>query len=206
MNKLTLEALPYDYKALEPVMSATVLALHHDKHHQAYVDGANKLIDKLVSARESQDSPDYKALAKELSFHLGGHILHNLFWRIMRAPQNNNRPAGDLLKAIETQFGSWERFQAEFEQTALSVEGSGWAALYACPKKEHLLLGQIEKHNVNIYPGWQPILVLDVWEHSYYPDYQNRRADFVKAFWQIVNWDEVAKNFGLNTETASCPC
>lgn len=192
MNKISLPALPYAYEALAPVMSAEVLALHHDKHHQAYVDGANKILDQLAEARTANTAVDMKAALKELSFHLGGHELHSIFWQIMRPPQADNAPDGQLSELLNAQFGSWQRFQAEFTLAAASVEGSGWAVLFANQTSE-LLIGQIEKHNLNLYPGYKPLLVLDVWEHAYYLDYKNNRAEFVKNFWQIVNWPEVAK-------------
>jgi len=192
MQHISLPALPYSPGALTPVMSETVLALHHDKHHQAYVDGANKIIDKLNEARTGGAVIDLKAALKELSFHLNGHLLHTVFWQIMREPQDNNQPSDALLTKLTEHFGSWENFQQEFSLTANSVEGSGWAALMLSGEGD-LLIAQIEKHNLNLYAGWQPILVMDVWEHAYYLDYQNKRADFVKNFWQIVNWDEVAK-------------
>lgn len=193
MKTITLPELPYDYKALEPWMSAQVLTLHHDKHHQAYVDGANKVQAKLAEARTAGTEVDYKALLKEFSFHLGGHLLHQLFWQILRPAQENNQPSGKLLEAINRDFGSFERFKIEFSQTANSVEGSGWAILNTCPQGSCLVISQVEKHNVNALPKFQPILVLDVWEHSYYLDYQNMRAKFVDGFWSNVNWDKVGE-------------
>lgn len=204
MKPLTLPALPYGYEALEPIMSATTLKLHHDKHHQAYVDGANKIIDKLNAARLANEVLDMKPLLKELSFHLGGHLLHNLFWKIMRAPQTDNRPSETLLVVIKENFGSWERFQTEFEQTAVSVEGSGWAALMLCPSGSCLAISQIEKHNTNHFVGFTPILAIDVWEHAYYVDHQNNRAQFVKNFWQIINWEEVENIHAKKSAVACC--
>ncbi len=192
MNKISLPPLPYAAEALAPVMSAEVLTLHHDKHHQAYVDGANKILDKLAEARTANTAIDMKAALKELSFHLGGHELHSIFWQIMRAPQTDNAPDGKISELINQSFGSWQRFQEEFSLAANSVEGSGWAVLFANPAGE-LLIGQLEKHNLNLYPGYRPLLALDVWEHAYYLDYKNNRAEFVKNFWQIINWPEVAK-------------
>jgi Fe-Mn family superoxide dismutase len=204
MKPLTLPVLPYAYEALEPIMSAETLRLHHDKHHQAYVDGANKIIGKLNSARTANEVLDMKALLKELSFHLGGHLLHNLFWKIMRAPQTDNRPSETFLAVIKENFGSWERFQAEFEQTATSVEGSGWAALMLCPSGSCLALSQIEKHNTNNFVGFTPLLAIDVWEHAYYVDHRNNRAQFVKNFWQIINWDEVENLYTKKSSAACC--
>jgi len=193
MKQLSLPPLPYAYDALEPWMSAQVLALHHDKHHQAYVDGANKAQAKLAEARANGSDADYKAVLKEFSFHIGGHFLHQLFWQILAPAKENNQPSGKLLEAINRDFGSFERFQDEFSKTAISVEGSGWALLNTCPHGSCLLISQLEKHNVNDLTNFRPILNLDVWEHSYYLDYQNMRAKFVEGFWNHVNWDKVGE-------------
>lgn len=199
MNKLTLPELPYDYKALEPWMSETVLRLHHDKHHQSYVDGANKITDKLEAARANNSEVDFKALAKEMSFHLSGHVLHTLFWSTLQAARENNMPSGKLLEVINRDFGSFERFQAEFNQTAISVEGSGWAVVNVCPYSACLAISQVEKHNLNNLPGFEPIMALDVWEHSYYLDYQNLRAKFVEGYWNHVNWNRVAELYEVES-------
>jgi Fe-Mn family superoxide dismutase len=199
MNKLTLPELPYDYKALEPWMSETVLRLHHDKHHQSYVDGANKITDKLEAARANNTEADFKALAKEMSFHLSGHVLHTLFWSTLQAARENNMPSGKLLEVINRDFGSFDRFKTEFNQTAISVEGSGWAVVNVCPHSASLVISQVEKHNLNNLPGFEPIMALDVWEHSYYLDYQNLRAKFVEGYWNNVNWEKVAELYEVES-------
>jgi len=210
MNKelYKLPNLPYGYKDLEPYMSEEVLTLHHRKHHQAYVNAANGLLEKIWDARESfgkaQDKNtelDYKSVLKSLSFNVAGHILHETFWKIMAPANSGNPPAGgkpqgEILKAIEKEFGSFERFKTEFSETAKSVEGSGWAVL--AYHKEHgengtLSIIQIEKHNVNFYPEQKILLCLDVWEHAYYLDYKNDRVKFIENWWNIVNWEEVEK-------------
>lgn len=193
----TLPKLPYDYAALEPSVSKEQLTLHHTKHHQAYVTGANAIFEKLDKARKEKSDLDLKATLKELSFHIGGYKLHNLFWENL-APANKGGggiPKGGIAKAIDEEFGSFERFKKEFTQAASSVEGSGWAVLSASTTTHRLLINQIEKHNVNVYPGFRILLVLDVWEHAYYLKYQNRRADYLKAWWNVLNWDEVARRF-----------
>jgi superoxide dismutase, Fe-Mn family len=183
--------LPYGYKDLEPYISEEQLQIHHDKHHQAYVDGANGIL-KKYDARTSGEEFDVKAVAKELTFHVGGFKLHNLFWENM-GPANKfgGEPTGTIAKYIEKDFGSFERFKKEFSQTAISTEGSGWAALTLCKRTNRLFIMQIEKHNVNVIPGFQILMVLDVWEHAYYLDYKNVRPEYVEAFWNIVNWPEV---------------
>ncbi|MEM4525197.1 MAG: superoxide dismutase [Methanothermobacter sp.] len=187
-----LPELPYGYDELEPYISEEQLRIHHQKHHQAYVDGANNLLKKLDEARESNASIDYKAIAKELSFHVGGFLLHRFFWENMGpADENGGEPHGKIKDHIENDFGTFERFKEEFSQTALSTEGSGWAMLTYCPLTDRLLIVQVEKHNVNLIPQCKVLLVLDVWEHAYYLDYKNLRPDYVEAFWNIINWDEV---------------
>jgi Fe-Mn family superoxide dismutase len=193
----SLPKLPYGYTALAPYISEEQLNLHHLKHHQAYVTGANAVLEKLDKARKDNADLDLKASLKELSFHIGGFRLHNRFWENL-APAGKGgggSPSGGLAKAIDDEFGKFERFKKEFTQTATSVEGSGWAMVTYCEKTRRPLILQVEKHNVNIIPGFAILLVLDVWEHAYYLDYKNDRAKFVEAFWNIVNWDMVNRRF-----------
>jgi superoxide dismutase, Fe-Mn family len=193
----SLPTLPYDYAALAPHISEEQLRLHHLKHHQAYVNGANAVFEKLDTARKENAELDMKATLRELSFHIGGFRLHNRFWENL-APAGKGgggAPKGLLAKAIDGEFGRFDRFRKEFTQGSASVEGSGWAALTYCRGTGRLLIMQIEKHNVNVYPGYDILMVLDVWEHAYYLDYKNDRAKFIDAFWNIVNWDVVAQRF-----------
>ena len=191
-----LPKLSYGYKELEPYMSEEILTLHHTKHHQAYVNAANVLLEKIWDAREKNTELDYKSISKSLSFNVAGHILHENFWRNMTpANSEKTKPTGEILKAVEADFGSWERFKTEFSETAKSVEGSGWAVLSYHKEHGNLSIIQIEKHNLNFYPEQKILLVLDVWEHAYYLDYKNDRAKFVENWWNIVNWEEVNKRF-----------
>jgi superoxide dismutase, Fe-Mn family len=195
----TLPKLPYEYNALAPYISEEQLKLHHQKHHQAYVNGANAIYEKFDKARKENADLDTKAILKELSFHLGGFKLHNMFWENL-APAGKGgggMPKGELLKAINAEFGKFDRFKKEFTQAAVSAEGSGWAAVTFCRKTGRLLVMQIEKHNVNVYPNFHILMVLDVWEHAYYLDYKNDRAKFVESFWNIVNWDAVDKRLEM---------
>ncbi|MGZ4942537.1 MAG: superoxide dismutase [Halobacteriota archaeon] len=205
-NKMySLPELPYGYNALEPYISEAQLRIHHDKHHLAYVNGANALFKKMDDARQSNAEIDVKAALKELSFNIGGHILHKLFWPTM-APAGKGgggMPKGKLADAINAEFGSFDRFKMEFSKAAVSAEGSGWAALTLDKLTGRLLIMQIEKHNINVYPTFRIVMVLDVWEHAYYLDYKNERPKFVDAFWNIVNWDEVNKRF---EEVSECEC
>lgn len=189
----TLPELPYGYKDLAPYISEEQLKLHHQKHHQAYVTGANNLLEKLDKARKDNIDLDMKSTLKELSFHLGGNKLHTLFWKNM-APSGKGgggEPSGNLADMIIAEYGSVARFKKEFTQAAVSCEGSGWAVLTVCKTNNRLDIIQVEKHNVNFPAGQPVIMVLDVWEHAYYMDYKNDRAKFVENFWNIVNWNEV---------------
>jgi superoxide dismutase, Fe-Mn family len=191
-----LPELTYGYNELQPYISEEQLKLHHDKHHLAYVNGTNAILEKISQARRESSDLDMKASLKELSFHLGGHILHSLFWQNL-APAGQGgggEPSGMLAEKINSEFGGLARFKKEFSQAATSVEGSGWAALTYAQATDRLLIMQIEKHNVNLFPKVYTLMVLDVWEHAYYLDYKNERAKFVEAFWQIVNWPKVGAN------------
>jgi Fe-Mn family superoxide dismutase len=194
-KQYSLPKLPYDYNALVPAISEEQLTLHHTKHHQAYVTGANELLEKLDKARKENADLDMKATLKELSFHVGGYRLHMLFWENL-APAGKSGggvPKGELAKAIDAEYTSFARFKKEYVQAALSTEGSGWAVLTFCMKTNRLLIMQLEKHNVNVVPGFRILMALDVWEHAYYLDYKNDRAKYIESFWNIVNWDEVNK-------------
>jgi superoxide dismutase, Fe-Mn family len=189
-----LPPLPYAADALEPHISREQLTLHHDKHHLAYVNGANAGLERLEKARREGTDTDMKATLKDLSWNVSGHLLHSLFWANMApAGQGGGVPHGRIADMISAEFGSYDRFKKEFTQAAASVEGSGWAALAVCPLTDRLAIMQIEKHNANVIPSCKVLLVLDVFEHAYYVDYRNDRGKFIEAFWKIVNWDEVDK-------------
>ncbi len=189
-----LAPLPYDYGALAPVISEELLRLHHDKHHAAYVNGANNILTKLENARKESKDLDMKAICKEFSFNFGGLFLHELFWKNMSPiGKGGGKPGGKIGDVINEEFGSFDRFKKEFTATAVSAEGSGWAALIFCGHTKRPLLMQVEKHNVNVDPQHKVLLVLDVWEHAYYLDYKNERPKFVENWWNLVNWEEVEK-------------
>jgi superoxide dismutase, Fe-Mn family len=190
-QKYTQPVLKYEFNALEPVISEKQLKLHYEKHHMAYVTGANAIFDKLNAARESKSEIVMKAELKALSFNVAGHLLHSLFWENMAPIGKGGEPAGEFLTALNAEFGSLDRFKAEFSQAAQTVEGSGWAALAVCPETGRLIVMQIEKHNVNVVPALKILLVLDVFEHAYYLDYMNDRAKFIEEFWKIVDWKAV---------------
>jgi Fe-Mn family superoxide dismutase len=198
VRTFTLPKLPYDYNALAPYISEQQLKLHHDKHHQAYVNGANAAFEKLDKARSDNVDVDVKATLKELSFNIGGHLLHSIFWEnLAPAGKGGGQPSGAIADLINKEFGSFDRFKKEFTMAAASTEGSGWAALAMHPCVGRPLIMQIEKHNVNVYPTFNILMVLDVWEHAYYLDYKNERPKFIEAFWNIVNWDQINKNLSF---------
>lgn len=193
-NLYALPKLPYEYNDLEPYISELQLTMHHQKHHQAYVNGANAIFERLSKARREGMDLDIKSTLKELSFNIGGHLLHSIFWNNLASPSiGGGMPSGILNEVIENEFGSFERFKKEFIQAANTVEGSGWAALTFSNQIKKPVIMQIEKHNTNIFPTFKILMVLDVFEHAYYIDYKNERSKFVEAFWSIVNWDEVKK-------------
>ncbi len=197
-KSFSLPKLPYAYDALVPYMSEQQLTIHHDKHHQAYVNGANTIFEKLDKTRKDNTDFDVKSTLKELSFHIGGHLLHSTFWDCMAPPGNGGgKLGGAIADVLIREFGSFERFKMEFSKAATSVEGSGWTALVMHPFVDRPLLVQIEKHNMNLYPAFRLLMVLDLWEHAYYIDYKNDRAKFVEGFWNVVNWDYVNKVYKL---------
>ncbi len=198
IKSFSLPKLPYAYNALAPYMSEQQLTIHHDKHHQAYVNGANAIFEKLEKARKENADLDIKSTLKELSFHIGGHLLHSTFWDCMAPPgKGGGKPGGAIADVLTKEFGSFERFKMEFSKAATSVEGSGWAALVIHPCVDRPLIMQIEKHNMNLYPAFRLLMVLDLWEHAYYIDYKNDRAKFVEGFWNVVNWEYVNKVHNL---------
>jgi len=194
MAEYTLPELSYDYGALAPAISGQIMELHHSKHHQTYVTGANTAIQQLAEARDSGNLANINKLEKDLAFNLGGHVNHSVFWTNM-SPNGGDKPVGELASAIDDYFGSFEKFQAHFTAAALGVQGSGWAALLWDSIGQRLIISQFFDQQSNFPVGTVPVLLLDVWEHAYYLDYKNVRADYVKAFWNIVDWSNVQARF-----------
>lgn len=199
MTVYTLPELSYAYDALEPHLSAETLKLHHDKHHATYVKGANEAMEKMSQARAKGEFATINQLQKDLAFNLSGHFLHSLFWQNM-SPDGGGKPSGDLARAIGTTFGGYAGFSSQFEAAAAKVQGSGWVSLAWEPLGKQLMVEQVLDHQENIGNGTLPILVMDMWEHSYYLQYQNRKADWVAAFWELVNWDDVAQRYAKVTQ------
>ena len=194
MAEYTLPELGYDYGALEPHISATIMELHHSKHHNTYVTGANTALAQMAEARESGNLGSLNKLQKDLAFNLGGHVNHSIFWTNM-APDGDDRPAGELAAAIDEFFGSFDKFQAHFTAAAVGVQGSGWALLAYDTIGGNLVIEQLFNQQDNIPAFSIPLLMLDVWEHAYYLDYKNVRPDYVKAWWNVVNWADVTDRF-----------
>jgi Fe-Mn family superoxide dismutase len=192
--KYELPELPYDYSALEPHYSAEVLQLHHDKHHQAYVDGANTTFEKLGEARDSGNFGTINQLEKNMAFHLSGHVLHSLLWSNM-SPDGGGEPEGELAAAVKEGFGSVDALRAQMSEAANSVQGSGWATLAWEPLSGRLIVEQVYDHQGNVGQGGPPLLALDMWEHAFYLQYKNVKKDWVQAFWNLVNWSDVAGRF-----------
>ena len=185
---------PLPYKSLDPVIDDATLALHHDKHHAAYVTGANKALDELAKAREAGDFALVKHWERELAFHGSGVILHNLYWASM-CPGGRGKPSAALAAAIEASFGSQEKMTAQFAAATKAVEGSGWGILVWEPVTKRLAVLTVEKHQDLTLWGGVPILICDVWEHAYYLKYQNKRPDYVDACLKIIDWEGASARF-----------
>ncbi len=194
MPVYTLPELPYDYSALEPYVSGKIMELHHDKHHQAYVNGANQALEQIHDAAESGNVAQSNLLEKNLAFNLAGHKNHTIFWKNM-APSIGQEPTGELKAAIEDQFCSFEGFQRYFESMCAGIQGSGWAVLAWDSLGERLVTLQMYDHQGNLPVTIFPLVLLDLWEHAYYLEYLNDRASYVKAWWHIVNWEDASKRF-----------
>ena len=194
MPQYTLPDLRYDYGALEPHISGRIMELHHDKHHAAYVKGANTTIEKLEQAREKDDLSTLAGLEKALAFHLSGHVLHSLFWQNL-APKAGGRPSGELAAAINEHFGSFDKLKRQLTEVAGTIMGSGWAALMWEPLGKRLITAQIYDHQSNVNQAGVPLLVLDAWEHAFYLQYENRKTEFFEAVWNVWNWSDVSERF-----------
>ena len=188
----TLPELPYDYAALEPHISGRIMELHHDKHHAAYVAGANSALEALADAREEGNLGAINLWEKNLAFNLGGHTNHTIFWNNL-SPNGGGEPEGELAEAINDSFGSFEKFRAHFTATALGIQGSGWAVLAYDSISGKLVIFQLFDQQANVPVGTVPLFMVDMWEHAFYLDYLNVKADYVKAIWNIANWSDVAK-------------
>jgi superoxide dismutase, Fe-Mn family len=186
----TLPELPYDYAALEPHISGEIMELHHDKHHATYVKGANAALEALAQAREEDDFDAITRLQKDLAFHVSGHVLHSVFWTNLSA-DGGGPPDGAVTDQLERDFGGFERFKAHMTKAANTVQGSGWALASWEPFAGRVIIQQVHDHQGNHGQGTEPLLAFDAWEHAYYLQYKNVKADFFDALWKIVNWADV---------------
>ena len=199
MAEYTLPDLDYDYAALEPHISGRIMELHHSKHHATYVKGANDTLEKLAAAREDESiAGKVYGLSATLSFHLGGHTNHSIFWKNL-SPDGGDKPTGELAAAIDDNFGSFDAYRAHFEQVALGIQGSGWAITAWDTLGQRLVIVQLYDQQSNIPATLIPISQLDMWEHAFYLDYLNVKGDYVKAFWNIANWADAQERFTAAT-------
>ena len=194
MATYVLPELGYDYAALEPHVSAKIMELHHSKHHAAYVKGANDTLEKIAAARDKSDFATLPLLEKQLGFHVSGHVMHSIFWKNL-SPKGGGTPQGELAKAIDTHFGSFDGFKKQLTAAANGVMGSGWATLSWEPVAKRLITTQIYDHQSETAMGSVPLLVFDAWEHAWYLQYQNVKASFFEALWNVVNWNDVGERY-----------
>jgi len=194
-TKWTLPELPYDYKALEPTISAEIMQLHHQKHHKTYVDNLNKAEEKIQEGLQKGCANILISAYSALKFNGGGHINHTIFWKNL-SPKGGGQPQGELLEAISKQFGSFDKFKTLMTESAVGVQGSGWAWLGYNKISKHVCIATCNNQDP-LFPmtGYAPLLGIDVWEHAYYLQYKNVRADYVKKIWDIINWKDVQERF-----------
>jgi Fe-Mn family superoxide dismutase len=194
----TLPELSYDYGALDPHISGKIMELHHSKHHQNYVNGLNTALEKLEESRAAGSYDTINLLEKNLAFNLGGHINHSIFWKNL-SPEGGDKPTGELAAAIDDNFGSFDAYRAQFEATALGIQGSGWAITAWDTLGQKLVIVQLYDQQANIPATLIPVSQLDMWEHAFYLDYLNVKGDYVKAFWNIANWADAQERFTAAT-------
>ena len=186
--------LSYDYGALEPHINGHIMELHHDKHHAAYVKGANTALEQLQEKRRDDDFATLSMLERNLAFHVSGHVLHSIFWTNL-SPDGGDKPAGVLSEAIESTFGGYDAFRKQMTQAATTIQGSGWALASWEPVAQRMVIQQVHDHQGNHGQGTVPLLAIDAWEHAYYLQYENQKADFFDAVWSVVNWEDVGRRF-----------
>ena len=194
MADYVLPDLPYDYGALAPHISGEIMELHHDKHHATYVKGLNTALEQLAEARDKDSFGSVGGLEKTLAFNLGGHINHSVFWPNL-SPDGGDKPTGDLAAAIDEFFGSFDKFRAHFEGVANTIQGSGWSMLVWDALGQRLNIVQLYDQQANLPLAQIPIVLLDMWEHAFYLQYKNVKADYVKAWWNVVNWADAQTRF-----------
>ncbi|XP_008560108.1 superoxide dismutase [Mn], mitochondrial [Microplitis demolitor] len=193
-NKHTLPELPYDYKALEPIISAEIMQLHHSKHHATYVNNLNIAEDKLKEAVAKGDVNTQIALAPAIKFNGGGHLNHSIFWANLSP--SSSKPDAALMKKIETDFTSFDEMKKRLSESTIAIQGSGWGWLGYNQKDKKLQITTCANQDpLQATTGLIPLLGIDVWEHAYYLQYKNVRPDYVKAIFDIINWNDVSARF-----------
>jgi Fe-Mn family superoxide dismutase len=197
MHPYQLPPLPYSYSDLEPAISGTIMEIHYTKHHQAYVTNLNKALEQYADAQAKQDLAAMTSLLSAIKFNGGGHLNHSIFWTNLAPTKQGGgvAPQGILAQNIETEFGSLQNLIDQLSAQAIAIQGSGWAWLGLDKKLNRLAIATCENQDPLSTKGLIPLLGIDVWEHSYYLQYKNVRADYVKAIWSVVNWQNVADRF-----------
>jgi Fe-Mn family superoxide dismutase len=194
MTRYTLPDLAYDYGSLEPHIAGKIMELHHDKHHRAYVDGANRALEQILQSRKEENFDQIATLERALAFNVSGHVLHSLFWQNL-SPEGGGRPAGPLANAIERDFRSFDLFKRQVIKVASTIMGSGWALLIYEPSTQRLGTTQVHDHQSEITQGSIPLLAVDAWEHAYYLQYHADKERYFEALWNLWNWEDVAERF-----------
>ncbi|HEY4008249.1 MAG TPA: superoxide dismutase [Pseudonocardia sp.] len=203
MAEYVLPELGYDYAALEPAISGEIMELHHSKHHATYVKGANDALEKLANARESGDYGPIVGVQKALAFNLAGHANHTVFWKNLTAPSSSGEPEGELAAAIAEDFGSFDKLREHMTAVSTTIQGSGWGVLAWEPIGQRLVVQQLQDHQSNLAISTEALLMVDMWEHAFYLQYRNVKADYVKALWTVVNWGDVAARFDAARRAAA---
>lgn len=203
-TKFTLPDLPYDYNALEPVISADIMKIHHQKHHQAYVTNLNAALEKFEDAKASNNLDKQVFLQSQIKFNGGGNLNHTIFWQNLCSPKDaSDGPSGSLAEAIKQEFGSFEQFKTQFNTHTGAIQGSGWGWLGFNPHSKRVQFATTANQDPLLATrGLVPLLGIDVWEHAYYLQYKNARPDYLKAIWGIINWKDVARRFDEANNTA----
>ena len=194
-SKHTLPDLPYDFNALEPAISAEIMQLHHQKHHNTYVTNLNMLEEKILDAQAKKDTSALIALQPAYKFNAGGHINHSILWEVMA--KDGGEPSKALADAIKRDFGSLQAMQEKLSAATVAVQGSGWGWLGVCPESKRLRIATCPNQDpLQATTGLVPLFGIDVWEHAYYLQYKNVRPDYVKNVWKVANWKEISKRYG----------
>ncbi|MEY3805941.1 MAG: superoxide dismutase [Actinomycetota bacterium] len=190
----SLPELSFDPAVLAPFLDPSTIEIHHSRHHRAYVQGANETYEKIVEARNKSQYSQLMKLEKDFAFHHAGHVLHSLMWRHMGAP-SETKLSDTLSRHIAASFGNLDTFVAEVSITASQIQGSGWVLACWDPVGHHIMLQAINNHELGFSPMMQPFIAVDVWEHAYYLQFHNKRADYVDAFMKVLQWESISEHF-----------